>query len=144
MRFVVLVLNYGVCLNFYLSLRERNDFLFKECVSDPGVDTECRPERGDNVHREQCVPTPDAVPPSSAASVVTEAGVLPDAIAPSLASTPEFARRNTSWFHAIEVRFCYVVHYNAEQFYATEQFFLLRTCQMPSVFFYRNIRYWWE
>ncbi len=98
--------------------------LFKECVSDPGVDTECRPERGDSVHREQCIPTPDAVPPSSAASVVTEAGVLPDAIAPSLASTPEFARRNTSWCHAIEVRFCYVVHYNAEQFYATEQNFL--------------------
>jgi hypothetical protein len=101
--------------------KKRNDFLFKECVSDPGVDTECRPERGDNVHREQCVPTPDAASPSSAASVVTEAGVLPDAIAPSLASTPEFARRNTSWCHTIEVRFCYVVHCNAEQFYAMEQ-----------------------
>ena len=29
---------------------------------------------------------------------------LPDAIAPSLAATPEFARRN-SWCHAIEVNF---------------------------------------
>ena len=100
---MVFALHYGVGLNFLL-LR-KNYFLCKECVSEPGVDTECRPERGDNVHREQCVPTPDAVPPSSAASVVTEAGVLPDAIAPSLASTPEFARRNTSWCHAIEVRF---------------------------------------
>jgi hypothetical protein len=31
---------------------------------------------------------------------------LPDAIAPSLASTPEFARRN-SWCHAIEVKYLY-------------------------------------
>ncbi len=31
---------------------------------------------------------------------------LPDAIAPSLASTPEFARRN-SWCHAIEVKNSY-------------------------------------
>jgi hypothetical protein len=31
---------------------------------------------------------------------------LPDAIAPSLASTPEFARRN-SWCHAIEVKKLY-------------------------------------
>ncbi len=28
---------------------------------------------------------------------------LPEAIAPSLASTPTFARRNTSWCHAVEV-----------------------------------------
>ena len=28
---------------------------------------------------------------------------LPEAIAPSLASTPTFARRNTSWCHAMEV-----------------------------------------
>ncbi len=31
---------------------------------------------------------------------------LPEAIAPSLASTPTFARRNTSWCHALEVCFC--------------------------------------
>jgi hypothetical protein len=29
---------------------------------------------------------------------------LPDAIAPSLASTPTFARRDTAWCHALEVR----------------------------------------
>jgi hypothetical protein len=28
---------------------------------------------------------------------------LPEAIAPSLASTPTFARRDTSWCHALEV-----------------------------------------
>ncbi len=35
---------------------------------------------------------------------------LPDAIAPSLASTPEFARRN-SWCHAIEVLYFYKNRY---------------------------------
>jgi len=33
---------------------------------------------------------------------------LPEAIAPSLASTPTFARRNTSWCHALEVKIIFL------------------------------------
>ncbi len=51
----------------------------------------------------QCVRTPDAASPYSAATDATGADHLPEAIAPSLAATPEFALRNTSWCHAIEV-----------------------------------------
>ncbi len=36
---------------------------------------------------------------------------LPDAIAPSLATTPEFARRGTIWCHAAEVIFKYYVKF---------------------------------
>ena len=45
---------------------------------------------------------------------------LPDAIAPSLATTPEFARRGTIWCHASEVRLitiCYFLNFLKIQVY---------------------------
>jgi hypothetical protein len=76
-------------------------FNCKECAR-PECDCECPAEVGGDPERGQCVSATRVVAPSSAASVVTEV-TLPDAIAPSLPVTPDFARRNTSWCHAIEV-----------------------------------------
>ena len=107
------------------------NYLYKECDGEPGADVspECGGENqqsrcvrtpgaaspscaaaGDTEadplsEQARCVRTPDAVSPSSAAADATGVDHLPEAIAPSLAATPEFARRNTSWCHAIEVRF---------------------------------------
>ena len=103
----------------------------KECDGEPGADVGCSPDRGSDNGQAQCVRTPGAASPSCAAAdateadplseqarcvrtpdamspfcttaEATEADPLPDAIAPSLAATPDFARRNTSWCHAIEV-----------------------------------------
>ncbi len=57
---------------------------------------------GGRCHRGSSVPTGcyPVLPDADGASTVV---VLPDAIAPSLAATPDFARR-ASWSHAIEVR----------------------------------------
>jgi hypothetical protein len=71
----------------------------KECVS-PNGDCQLPVEDGGDNGQERSATAP--VTPSSGASVVTEI-TLPDAIAPSLPATPEFARRDTSWCHAIEV-----------------------------------------
>ncbi len=107
--------------------------LCKECDGEPGADAACLSDRGDDNGQARCARTPDAASPSGSAADcteadplseqarcvrthdtsspsgtaanVTEADYLPEAIAPSLATTPEFARRNTSWCHAIEVRF---------------------------------------
>ncbi len=102
----------------------------KECDGEPGAGAACSTDRGGDNGQAQCVRTPGAASPSCAAAdsteadslseqarcvrtpdaasscttaEVTEADPLPDAIAPSLAATPDFARRNTSWCHAIEV-----------------------------------------
>jgi hypothetical protein len=111
-------------------------YLCKECEGEAGADVSCTPDRGGENQQSRCVRTPgaaspscaaadateadplseqarcartsDAASPSSAAADATNAGHLPEAIAPSLAATPEFARRNTSWCHAIEVRFILV------------------------------------
>jgi hypothetical protein len=76
-------------------------YLCKECEREPGADVS--PECGGENQQSRCVRTPGAASPSCAAADATEADPLPDAIAPSLAATPDFARRNTSWCHAIEV-----------------------------------------
>ena len=79
------------------------NYLYKECDGEPGADAGCSPDRGGDNGQARCVRTPGAASPSCAAADATEADPLPDAIAPSLAATPDFARRNTSWCHAIEV-----------------------------------------
>jgi len=112
------------------------NYLYKECDGEPGADVSCTPDPGGENQQARCVRTPGAASPSCAAADATEADPLseqarcvrtsdttspssaaadatgadhlPEAIAPSLAATPEFARRNTSWCHAIEVRFILV------------------------------------
>jgi hypothetical protein len=77
--------------------------LCKECDGEPGADVSCTPVRCGENEQSRCVRTPGAASPSCAVADATEVVPLPDAIAPSLAATPDFARRNTSWCHAIEV-----------------------------------------
>jgi len=76
--------------------------LVQEGETCPGVNTAGeRCERGSSAPA-GCYP---ALPDADGASSILAHGVsqaLPDAIAPSLACTPEFARR-ASWSHAIEV-----------------------------------------
>ncbi len=109
----------------------KNYYLCKECEREPGADVSCPPDCGGENQQSRCVRTPGAASPSCAAADATEADPLseqarcvltpdaaspysaatdatgadhlPEAIAPSLAATPDFARRNTSWCHAIEV-----------------------------------------
>jgi hypothetical protein len=73
----------------------------KECASPEG-DGQCPVEDTGSTGQDQCSSAQRVVTPSSAASAATE-DTLPDAIAPSLPATPDYARRNTSWCHAIEV-----------------------------------------
>ncbi len=112
------------------------NYLYKECDGETGADVSCTPDPSGETQQSRCDRTPgaaspscaaadaaeadplseqarcvctsDATSPSSAAADATGADHLPEAIAPSLAATPEFARRNTSWCHAIEVRFVLV------------------------------------
>jgi hypothetical protein len=87
----------------FIVLIPKNYYLCKECEREPGADVSCPPDCGGENQQSRCVRTPGAASPSCAAADATEADPLPDAIAPSLAATPDFARRNTSWCHAIEV-----------------------------------------
>jgi hypothetical protein len=73
----------------------------KECASPEG-DGQCPVEDTGNTEQDQCASAQRVVTPAPAASATAE-DTLPDAIAPSLPATPDYARRNTSWCHAIEV-----------------------------------------
>ena len=87
-------------MQFYLSLVQEGE-------TCPGASTAGgRCERGSSAPT-GCYPV---LPVADGASVISQpdtSRVLPDAIAPSLACTPEFARR-ASWSHAIEVQKLYI------------------------------------
>ncbi len=75
----------------------------------PDATTVCQGEGEED--QEARTPAADAGPRSERHNGSEQANCyprLPDAIAPSLASTPEFARRN-SWCHAIEVLYLYIL-----------------------------------
>jgi hypothetical protein len=78
---------------------------------------------GGRCHRGSSAPTGcyPTLPDVDEASSIQAHGVsraLPDAIAPSLASTPDFARR-ASWPHAIEVKRIFIKYRYREVFFFT-------------------------
>ena len=98
MRLRWLTVNFFFFFNVQFTLLS----LVQEGETCPGASTAGeRCERGSSTPA-GCYP---ALPDADGASVISQpdtSRVLPDAIAPSLACTPEFARR-ASWSHAIEV-----------------------------------------